>query len=159
VLTKRTAIGIGVGSVIIALSLASLVLHIGIQTIEVDETFGLGEFTSYHFSAPKHSKQTMKITGDKYDLKLISPIEGLDEGLQIPLSPHTNSTDISWVHLVDGESRIEIQNTGNSDLHVEATLQVTTDLILITYDIMVAITGVIIIGFSLGFSVRKPRGF
>ncbi len=158
-LTKRTTIGIGVGSVIIALSLASLVLHIGIQTIEVDETFGLGEFTSYHFSAPKHSKQTMKITGDKYDLKLVSPIEGLDEGLQIPLSPHTNSTDISWVHLVDGESRIEIQNTGNSDLHVEATLQVTTDLILITYDIMVAITGVIIIGFSLGFSVRKPRGF
>ena len=158
-LTKRTVIGIGVGSVIIALSLASLVLHIGIQTIEVDETFGLGEFTSYHFSAPKHSKQTMKITGDKYDLKLVSPIEGLDEGLQIPLSPHTNSTDISWVHLVDGESRIEIQNTGNSDLHVEATLQVTTDLILITYDIMVAITGVIIIGFSLGFSVRKPRGF
>jgi len=63
------------------------------------------------------------------------------------------------IHLVDGESRIEIQNTGNSDLHVEATLQVTTDLILITYDIMVAITGVIIIGFSLGFSVRKPRGF
>ena len=158
-LTKRTTIGIGVGSVIIALSLASLVLHIGIQTIEVDETFGLGEFTSYHFSAPKHSKQIMKITGDKYDLKLVSPIEGLDEGLQIPLSPHTNSTDISWVHLVDGESRIEIQNTGNSDLHVEATLQVTTDLILITYDIMVAITGVIIIGFSLGFSVRKPRGF
>ncbi len=158
-LTKRTTIGIGVGSVIIALSLASLVLHIGIQTIEVDETFGLGEFTSYHFSAPKHSKQTMKITGDKYDLKLESPIEGLDRGLQIPLSPHTNSTDISWVHLVDGESRIEIQNTGNSDLHVEATLQVTTDLILITYDIMVAITGVVVIGFSLSFSIRKPRGF
>ena len=158
-LTKRTAIGIGVGSVIIALSLASLVLHIGIQTIEVDETFGLGEFTSYHFSAPKHSKQTMKITGDKYDLKLESPIEGLDRGLQIPLSPHTNSTDISWVHLVDGESRIEIQNTGNSDLHVEATLQVTTDLILITYDIMVAITGVVVIGLSASFSIRKPRGF
>jgi len=159
VLSKRTGIGIGVGSAIIAIALASLFMHIGIQTIEVDETFGLGEFTSYHFSAPQHSKQTMKITGDKYDLKLESPIEGLDRGLQIPLSPHTNSTNIEWVHLADGESRIEIQNTGNSDLHVEATLQVTTDLILITYDIMVAITGVIIIGFSLGFSVRKPRGF
>jgi len=47
VLTKRTAIGIGVGSVIIALGLASLVIHIGIQTIEVDETFGVAEFTTY----------------------------------------------------------------------------------------------------------------
>ena len=51
-LTKRTVIGIGVGSVIIALGLASLVIHIGIQTIEVDETFEVGEFTSYRLTAP-----------------------------------------------------------------------------------------------------------
>jgi len=159
VLTKRTAIGIGVGSVIIAIGLASLFTNIGIETREVDETFGLGESISYRFSAPQHSKQIMKITGDTYDLKLESPIEGLDMGLQIPLSPHTNSTDISWIHLADGESRIEIHNTGNSDLRVEATFKLTRDPLFLTKDIMVTITGVVIIGLSLSFSIRKPRGF
>ncbi len=154
-LTKRTAIGIGVGSVIIALGLASLVIHIGIQTIEVDETFGVAEFTSYRLTAPEHTPQRMKITGDAFDVKLESPADGL----QVPLTPHKKEVTFDWVHLADGDTRIEIQNTANSDLRVEATFQVTIDPILITYDIMVAITGVIIIGFSLGFSVRKPRGF
>jgi len=155
VLTKRTTIGIVVGSVIIALGLASLVIHIGIQTIEVDETFEVGEFTSYRLTAPEHTPQTMKITGDAFDVKLESPANGL----QVPLTPHKKEVTFDWIHLADGDTRIEIQNTGNSDLHVEATFQVTIDPILITYDIMVAITGVVVIGFSLNFSIRKPRGF
>ena len=154
-LTKRTVIGIGVGSVIIALGLASIVIHIGIQTIEVDETFGVAEFTSYRLTAPEHTPQTMKITGDAFDVKLESPADGL----QVPLTPHKKEVTFDWIHLADGDTRIEIQNTGNSDLHVEATFQVTIDPILITYDIMVAITGVVIIGLSLSFSIRKPRGF
>ncbi len=154
-LTKRTVLGIGVGSVILALSLASLVLHIGIQTIEVDETFGVGEFTSYRLTAPNHTPQIMNITGDAFDVKLETPANGL----QVPLTPHTKEVKFSWIHLADGDTRIEIQNTGNSDLHVEATFQVTIDPILITYDIMVAITGVVVIGLSAGFSIRKPRGF
>ncbi len=154
-LTKRTTIGIGVGSVIIALGLASLVIHIGIQTIEVDETFEVGEFTSYRLTAPEHTPQTMKITGDAFDVKLESPADGL----QVPLTPHKKEVTFDWIHLADGDTRIEIQNTGQSDLHVEATFQVTTDPILTTYDIMVTIAGVVVIGFSLNFSIRKPRGF
>jgi len=155
VLTKRTVIGIGVGSVIIALGLASLVIHIGIQTIEVDETFGVAEFTSYRLTAPEHTPQTMKITGDAFDVNLESPADGL----QIPLTSHKKEVTFDWIHLADGDTRIEIQNTGYSDLHVEATFQVTTDPIFITYDIMVTIAGVVIIGFSLSLSTRKPRGF
>ncbi len=154
-LTKRTVLGIGVGLVITALGLASLVLHIGIQTIEVDETFGVGEFTSYRLTAPNHTPQVMKITGDAFDMKLESPADGL----QIPLTSYKKQVTLEWTHLADGDTRIEIQNTGNSDLHVEATFQVTIDPILITYDIMVAITGVVVIGLSLSFSIRKPRGF
>ena len=154
-LTKRTVIGIGVGSVIIALGLASLVIHIGIQTIAVDETFGVAEFTSYRLTAPEHTPQTMKITGDAFDVKLESPADGL----QIPLTSHKKEVTFDWIHLADGDTRIEIQNTGYSDLHVEATFQVTTDPIFITYDIMVTIAGVVIIGFSLSLSTRKPRGF
>ncbi|MFQ5573394.1 MAG: hypothetical protein ACE5EJ_03995 [Nitrosopumilaceae archaeon] len=154
-ISKRTGIGIGVGSVIVAIGIASLLLHLGIQTIEVDETFDLGESTSYRISAPQHTPQQMKITGDAFDVQLESPADGL----QIPLTPHKKEVTFDWVHLADGETRISIQNTGNSEIHVTATFQISTDPLFITYDIMVIISGLVIMGFSLGFSIRKPRGF
>jgi len=153
--SKRTAIGIGVGSAIIAISTVSLFLNFGLQTIEVDETFGPGEATTYRISAPEHTEQFMKITGDTFDVRLESPADGL----QIPLTPHKKEVNFSWVHLADGETRINIQNTGNSEIHVTGTFQTSTDPLFITYDIMVIITGLVIIGLSLGFSIRKPRGF
>ena len=152
---KRTAIGVGVGSAIIAIGLASLFLNFGIQTIEVDETFGLGESTTYRFSAPEHTPQKMKITGETFDVILESPADGL----QVPLTTHKKEVTFDWVHLADGETRINIQNTGNSEINVVATFQTSTDPLRITYDIMVIITGLVIIGFSMGFSIRKPRGF
>jgi len=155
VISKRTVIGIGVGSAIIAISIASLFLHFGIQTIEVDETFGLGEATTYRISAPEHTPQKMKITGDTFDVMLESPADGL----QVPLTTHKKEVTFDWVHLADGETRINIQNTGNSEIHVIATFQTSTNPLFITYDIMVIITGLVIIGLSLGFSIRKPRGF
>ena len=42
---------------------------------------------------------------------------------------------------------------------VEATLNVTTDPILFSYHFIVIISGMIIIGFSMGFTIRKPKGF
>jgi len=155
VISKRTAIGIGVGSAIIAISTVSLFLNFGIQTIDVDETFGLGEATTYRISAPQHTPQKMKITGDTFDVRLESPADGL----QVPLTTHKKEVTFDWVHLADGETRINIQNTGNSEIRVVATFQTSTDPLFIIYDIMVIITGLVIIGLSLGFSIRKPRGF
>jgi len=155
VATKRTVIGIGVGSVIIVIAIASFFLHLGIQTIEFNDTLDLGDSTSYRLMAPEHTPQNMRIVGEKFDLKLKSP----GEGLQIPLKTHTKEVKLSWVHLADGETTINIQNTGNSELQISGTVQVSTDLLFITYDVMVAITGMVIIGISLGFSFRKPRGF
>ncbi len=154
-ISKRTGVGISVGSVIIAIGAIALFTSIGLQTTEVDDTFGLGESESYRINAPEHAAQTMKITGDSFDLTLESP----KGGLQIPLTPHKKETSLDWVHLVDGESKIKIQNTGDSDVNVVATFQFTSEPILFTYHILVITAGVIIIGFSLGFSVRKPRGF
>ncbi len=154
-ITKRTAIGIAIGSAIIAIGLASLFLNFGIQTIEVDERFDLGEATTYRISAPEHTPQKMKITGDTFDIILESPADGL----QVPLTSHKKEVTFDWVHLADGETRINIQNTGNSEIHVVATFQTSTDPLFITYDIMVIITGLVIMGFSMGFSIRKPRGF
>ena len=155
-ISKRTIIGFIIGSAIIAIGIYTLtVYHLGTQPIKVDETFGLGESTSYHFVAPIDTPQTMIITGDTFDVTLQSP----DAGLQIPLTSYKTSVTFDWVHLEDGDTRIVLQNTGNSEMNVEAIFRVSPDPIYITFDIMVIISGLVIMGFSLGFSVRKPRGF
>ncbi len=154
-LAPRTIIGFIVGSAIIGIGVYSLVTGFGFQTIDVDETFEIGEATSYQISANKDAQQQMKLTGDRFDLELSSP--GGD--LEIPLTSFTKETTLNWVHLEDGVTRIKIQNTGSSELHIQATLNVTSDPILFTYHLIVITSGVIIIGFSMGFTLRKPKGF
>jgi hypothetical protein len=154
-LNKRTAIGISVGSVIIAIGLYSLVSSFGLQTVQVNETFGIGESTSYQFTAPNHAKQFLNITGNSFNLSLASP----RGGLQVPEQGYKNNLSLEWVHLEDGKSHVVIKNTGDSQLGISGTLQVLTDPIQITYHIVVITAGIIIIGFSAGFSIRKPRGF
>lgn len=154
-LSKRTIIGTIVGSVIIAIGIYSLISDIGLQTIKVDETFAVGESTSYQITANEHAKQHMKITGEKFDLKLASP----GDGLQIPKTSYTKETTLDWVHLKNGVTVINLQNTGSSELKVDATFEVTVDPILFTYHIVVITSGMVIIGFSMGFTLRKPKGF
>jgi hypothetical protein len=154
-IATRTIIGFIVGSAIIGIGVYSLVTGFGFQTIDVDETFEIGEATSYQISANKDAQQQMKLTGDRFDLELSSP--GGD--LEIPLTSFTKETTLNWVHLEDGVTRIKIQNTGSSELHIQATLNVTSDPILFTYHLIVITSGVIIIGFSMGFTLRKPKGF
>ncbi len=159
-LSKRTIIGLVVGTTIIGIGLYSIISDIGFQTVNVDETFGIGESTSYQIKANDGAPQHMKISGEKFDLKLSSP----GAGLQIPHegdSPvtHEKEVKLDWVHLQDGITFITLQNTGSTEMHVEATLTVTTDPILFTYHIIVIISGMVIIGFSMGFTLRKPKGF
>lgn len=154
-LNKRTIIGTAVGSVIIVIGLISLVTSFGLQSKNIDETFGVGESTSYQFTAPAHSKQFLNITGNSFKVSLTSP----RGGLQIPEQDYKNELSLEWVHLEDGDSRLKIQNTGDSEIRINGTLEFLSDPILITYHIVVITAGVIIIGFSAGFSIRKPRGF
>jgi len=154
-MNKRTIIGIIVGTIIIGIGVASLFSHLSLQTKTVDEIIGLGESALYKISAPANIPQSVKITGDSFDLQLSSP----GDGLQIPLESHKNEATLNWSHSIDGETKVSIKNTGKNELHVTGIVQLSTEPIWITYDIMVMISGVIIMGFSLGFSVRKPRGF
>ncbi|RMW38206.1 MAG: hypothetical protein EA447_03930 [Nitrosopumilus sp.] len=154
-LAKRTIIGFIVGSVIIGIGVYSLITGIGFQTVEVNETFGVGESTSYQIKANSGASQSMTIIGDSFDLELTSPADGL----QIPNTSYKKELSLDWVHLEDGVTFIEIQNTGSTDFEVTATLNVTTDPILFTYHLVVITAGVIIIGFSMGFTLRKPKGF
>jgi len=97
----------------------------------------------------------MTITGDTFDLKLQSP----GDGLQIPLTSYKKELPLDWTHLEDGESIIQIQNTGNTELSITGVLIRSSDPIWFTYDFMVIISGMVIIGFSMGFTLRKPKGF
>ncbi|MBA4458855.1 MAG: hypothetical protein H2A90_03745 [Nitrosopumilaceae archaeon] len=154
-LAKRTIIGFIVGSLIIGIGVYSLITGFGFQTVEVNETFGVGESTSYQIKANNGASQKMKIIGDSFDLEMNSP----GDGLQIPNTSYKKELSLEWVHLEDGITFIEIQNTGSTDFQVTATLNVTTDPILFTYHLVVITAGVIIIGFSMGFTLRKPKGF
>ena len=154
-LNKRTIIGTGVGAAIIVVGVYFLVTSFGIQTINVNDTYAVGESTTYQFDAPTSSKQFVNITGSSFNVDLKSP-EG---GLQIKEKDFKNELSIEWVHLIDGQSTLRIQNTGDSDIKISGYFTVLTDPLLITYHIIVITAGVVIIGFSAGFSIRKPSGF
>jgi len=159
VISKRTIIGLIVGSAIIAIGGASLILHIGTITINENYVVEVGDSTLYTIPAPNHTPQSMNITGAAFDLKLESPADGL----QIPLTSHKDRIDVplqlNWVHVKDGETKIQIQNTGNTELEITGVLIRSSDPIWVTYDLMVIISGMVIIGFSMGFTLRKPKGF
>jgi len=155
VLSTRTIIGIVVGSVIIAIGSYALVTSFGLTTVNVDDTFQVGESTAYSFSAPEGSKHYLNITADSFEVFLRSP----SGGLQIKDEQFKRELTFEWVHLEDGETKLKVNNTGNSELNIKGYMTILTDPIQITYHLLVIISGVVIIGFSAGFSIRKPRGF
>ncbi len=154
-LSKRTIIGIIVGSVIITIGAFSLTQHIGIITINENYTVAIGDSVLYTIPAPAHTPQSITISGDAFNATLTSP----GDGLQIPRSSYQKELSLEWIHLVDGETKIQIQNTGNQELQITGVLIRNSDPIWITYDIMVITSGMVIIGFSMGFTLRKPKGF
>ena len=155
-LAKRTIIGFIVGGLIIGIGGYSLISHVGTITINENNVLGLAEGEIYVIPAPNHTPQHMEIIGDSFDLKLQSP----SHGFQIPnTTSYKDELILDWVHLEDGETRIEIQNTGNTELEITGVLIRSSDPIWFTYDLMVIVSGLVIIGFSMGFTLRKPKGF
>lgn len=155
-LTKRTIIGLIVGSAIIALGGYSALAQIG-PTVDVTENFPIpiGNSVPLTIPAPANTPQSLKITGDTFDLRLASP----GEGKQIPNTSYKNELNLDWTHAEDGATKILIQNTGNTALDVTAITKQTPNPIGLTFDLMVIISGIVIIGFSMGFTLRKPKGF
>lgn len=154
-LSKRTIIGLIVGSIIIGIGIVSLIQHVGTITINENYIVEIGDSTLYVIPAPTNTPQSMKIIGDTFDLKLESP----SDGLQIPKTTFKSEKILEWIHIEDGESKIHIQNTGSEDLVITGTLIRSSDPIWFTFDLMVIISGIVIIGFSMGFTLRKPKGF
>ena len=155
-LSKRTIIGLIFGIAIITLGGVSLIVHTGLHTDDFQDVIEVGALAHYTIPAPNHTPQQMMIIGDAFDLKLSSP----STGLQIPnVTSYKNELKLNWVHISDGETKIQIQNTGNTELEITGVITTSYQPEIFTLDLMVMITGVIIIGFSLGFTLRKLKGF
>ena len=155
-LNKYTIIGLIVGCIISGLGVASMIDSVAnpIEIIQTNETFGVGDSDKIRFNAPANSFQTLTITGDTFDVKILTA----DEKNNIDNSYKDKAT-FSWTNTVSGENVIRIQNTGKSEFNISGTFELARDPLFFTYHILVIIAGIVVIGFSAAFSVRKPRGF
>ena len=153
-LSKFTIAGIGIGAVIIAIGAYALVTSIGLQTVTLDEKIDVTKSATYQFLAPKSSHQNFKVSGEKFHVKLTTPGDGIQKD-----DDFKNEITFDWYVLQEGTNRIVITNAGQTELHVVGTFQKNTDPLLFTYHFMVITAGIVIIGFSAAFSVRKPKGF
>jgi len=156
VLNKYTIIGLIVGCIISGLGTVSMIdsLVNPIETIQTNDTFGIGDSDKIGFNAPANSFQTLTITGDTFDVKILTT----DEKNNIDNSYNSKET-FSWTNMVSGENVIQIQNTGKSEFNISGTFELSRDPLFLTYHILVIIAGIVVIGFSAAFTVRKPRGF
>ena len=155
-LNKYTIVGLIAGGIISGLGVISMIDFLAnpVDVMAFDDDFGVGESTIFSFQASENSFQTLTIIGDTFDVKILTS----DEKNNIDNSYKTKA-DISWVNTIAGENVIKIQNTGNSELNAKGTLEKSRDPLFLTYHILVIIAGIVVIGFSAAFTVRKPRGF
>ena len=155
-LDKYTIIGLIVGCIISGLGTASMIDSFvnPIEIRQTNDTFGIGDSDKIRFNAPANSFQTLTITGDTFDVKILTT----DEKNNIDNSYRGKET-FSWTNTVSGENVIQIQNTGKSEFNISGTFELSRNPLFLTYHILVIIAGIVVIGFSAAFGVRKPRGF
>jgi len=155
-LNKYTIIGLIAGCIISGLGVISMIDTFvnPIETIQTNDTFGIGDSDKIGFNAPANSFQTLTITGDTFDVKILTS----DEKNNIDNNYRDKET-FSWTNMASGENVIQIQNTGKSEFNVSGIFEVSRDPLFLTYHILVIIAGIVVIGFSAAFTVRKPRGF
>ena len=155
-LSKFTIIGLIVGSIISILGASSMINSFSAPN-EIQEdsaTFGVGDLDKIQFNSPENSSQSLTITGDSFDVKITTPDSSndIDESFK-------GKANFSWTSINSGETIIIIQNTGDSKFTEEYKFELEKDPLFFTYSILVIIAGIVIIGFSAGFSAKKPKGF
>ncbi len=155
-LNKFTIVGLIIGSIISILGASSMVSSLSSPS-EIQEdsaTFGIGDMDKIQFNAPENSFQSLTVTGDSFDIKIITPDSSNDVDQSFK-----NKASFSWTTGTSGEITIIIQNTGNSEFTEDYRFELQRDPLFFTYSILVIIAGIVIIGFSAGFSAKKPKGF
>lgn len=153
-LTRRTVVGMAVGGAIIAIGAAALAGAVGLQHVSIDDTYAPGERASYRMAAPAGANQSVSVEAEAFDAELSAP-----GGAGMPLESYRGGAEFAWEHAADGESRLHLHNRGQSEMRVTGAALISTDPIFFTYHVLVITSGVVIVGFSAGFSARRPRGF
>lgn len=153
-LTRRTIIGIGIGGLAVSLGTFFLIQSIFYNIHEIDEKVDIGKSDVFQFDALQHYHELLNVTGNSFHVKLTTPSNGLqvDDSFQ-------NQISFDWTVLENGKNFINITNTGGSLLHVTGQLKAVVNPIVYTSHIIVITSGILIIGISAAFSIRKPRGF
>ena len=102
-LNKYTIIGLIVGCVISGLGVASMIDSFvnPIEIRQTNDTFGIGDSDKIRFNAPANSFQTLTITGDTFDVKILTT----DEKNNIDNS-YSDEAIFSWTNTVSGENVI-----------------------------------------------------
>jgi len=155
-LNKLTIIGIIIGSSISLLGAGSMITSLNSPN-EIQEdttTFGVGDLDKINFNAPENSSQSLTVTGDSFDIKIITPNSSNDVD-----GSFKDKASFSWTSDTAGQTIISIQNTGDSEFTENYKFELARDPLFFTYSLLVIIAGVVIIGFSAGFSTKKPKGF
>tara|TARA_B110000263_G_C14871474_1_gene313191 strand:+ start:59 stop:529 length:471 start_codon:yes stop_codon:yes gene_type:complete len=155
-LNKFTIIGLIIGSIISILGASSMINSFS-DPNEIQEdsaTFGVGDLDKIKFNSPENSSQSLTVTGDSFDVKIATPDSrnNIDESFK-------GKANFSWTSINSGETIIIIQNTGDSKFTEDYKFELERDPLFFTYSILVIIAGIVIIGFSAGFSAKKPKGF
>ncbi|MDE1726103.1 MAG: hypothetical protein KGH89_02410 [Thaumarchaeota archaeon] len=153
-LTKKTVIGIGIGALGIALGSFFLIQSIISNVNTVDDTVDIAKSDVFQFDAQKHFHEFLNVTGSSFHVVMKTPSDGLqvDRDFQ-------NEISFDWYSLQDGKHFINITNTGGTTLHVTGKLQAVQSPLIFMSHLIVISSGILIIGISAAFSVRKPRGF
>ncbi len=153
-LTKKTAIGIGIGALAIGLGTFFLIQSLVSNVNVVNDSVDIGKSDVFLFDAQKHFHEFLNVTGSSFHVTLKTPSNGLqvDQDFQ-------NNTSFDWYSLADGKHFINVTNTGGSTVHVTGNLEAVQSPLIFMSHILVISSGVLIIGFSAAFSIRKPRGF
>ena len=155
-LNKFTIVGLIIGSIISILGASSMIgsLSSPNEIQEDSAIFGVGDMDKIQFNAPENSSQSLTVTGDSFDIKISTPdsANDVDESFK-------NKASFSWTSGTSGEITIIVQNTGNSEFTEDYKFELERDPLFFTYSILVIIAGIVIIGFSAGFSAKKPKGF
>ena len=153
-LTKRSAAGIGIGLVAVVLGTFFLLQTIMTNVHDVNDTVDVGKNDVFQFDAEKHYHELLNVTGSSFHVYMKTPSTGLqiDKDFQKQVS-------FDWYSLENGQHLINITNTGGSLLHVTGNLEAVTNPLIFTSHLIVISSGVLIIGISAVFSIRRPKGF
>ncbi len=153
-LTKKTAIGIGIGALAIALGSYFLIQSIVSNVNVVNDSVDIGKSDVFQFDAQKHFHELLNVTGSSFHVIMKTPANGsqVDNDFQ-------NEVSFDWYSIADGKHFINITNTGGSPRHVTGKLEAVQNPLIFMSHLIVISSGILIIGFSAAFSVRKPRGF